>query len=69
VYPEAALNHVLTSVQTTLVPAGGAAVVELTLENSGDYILLDHAISRIDRGAYGILHVQGTPVPELLSPR
>jgi len=69
VYPEAALNHVLTSVQTTLVPAGGAAVVELTLENSGDYILLDHAISRIDRGAYGILHVQGTPVPDLLSPR
>ena len=69
VYPEAALNHVLTSVQTTLVPAGGAAVVELTLETSGDYILLDHAISRIDRGAYGILHVQGTPVPDLLSPR
>lgn len=68
VYPEAALNRVLTSVQTTLVPAGGATVVELTLENSGDYILLDHAISRIDRGAYGILHVEGTPVPELLSP-
>ena len=69
VHPEAALNRVLTSVQTTLVPAGGAAVVELTLENSGDYILLDHAISRIDRGAYGILHVQGTPVPDLLYPR
>jgi nitrite reductase (NO-forming) len=69
VYPEAALNRVLTSVQTTLVPAGGATVVELTLENSGDYILLDHAISRIDRGAYGILHVEGTPVPELLSPK
>ena len=69
VYPEASLNRVLTSVQTTLVPAGGATVVELTLENSGDYVLLDHAISRIDRGAWGILHVQGTPVPELLSPQ
>ena len=68
VYPEAALNKVLTSVQTTLVPAGGATVVELTLENSGDYVLLDHAISRIDRGAYGILRVQGSPVPDLLSP-
>ena len=42
--------------------------MELTLENSGDYVLLDYAISRIDRGAYGILHVEGTPVPELLSP-
>ncbi len=67
VYPEAALNRVNTSVQTTLVPAGGATVVELKLENSGDYILLDHAISRIDRGAYGVLSVSGDPVPELLS--
>lgn len=66
-YPEAALNRVHTSVQTTLVPAGGATVVELKLENSGDYILLDHAISRIDRGAYGVLSVSGDPVPELLS--
>ena len=67
VYPEAALNRVNTSVQSTLVPAGGATVVELKLENSGNYILLDHAISRIDRGAYGVLNVSGTPVPELLS--
>jgi len=67
VYPEAALNRVNTSVQTTLVPAGGATVVELKLENSGNFILLDHAISRIDRGAYGVLNVSGTPVPELLS--
>ena len=67
VYPEAALNRVKTSVQTTLVPAGGATVVELKLENSGNFILLDHAISRIDRGAYGVLSVSGTPVPELLS--
>lgn len=67
VYPEASLTHVRESVQTTLVPAGGATVVELKLENSGDYILLDHAISRIDRGAFGILSVAGDPVPELLS--
>jgi nitrite reductase (NO-forming) len=46
-------------VQTTLVPAGGATVVELKLENSGTYILLDHAIARIDRGAYGLLQISG----------
>jgi len=51
----------------SLVPAGGATVVELKLENSGKYILLDHAISRIDRGAYGVLNVSGTPDPELFS--
>ena len=66
VYPEAALNIVQTSVQTTLVPAGGAVVVELKLESSGSFILLDHAISRIDRGAYGILQVEGNQDPDLL---
>lgn len=66
VYPEAALSPVRNTVQTTLVPAGGAGVVELTVENAGEYVLLDHAIARIDRGAYGLLVVDGEPDPELL---
>lgn len=66
VYPEASLKTPLYSVQTTLVPAGGATVVELKLENSGTYILLDHAISRIDRGAYGLLQISGDAEPSLL---
>lgn len=68
VYPEASLGHFHTGVQTTLIPAGGAAVVELKLENAGTFILLDHAISRIDRGAYGLLEVEGTGIPDLLAP-
>ncbi|MGP0567223.1 MULTISPECIES: multicopper oxidase domain-containing protein [unclassified Nitrospina] len=67
VYPEGAMSPPRHRVQTTLVPAGGASAVELTLENSGDYILLDHAIARIDRGSYGLLKVDGHPVPGLLS--
>lgn len=47
------------SVQTTLVPAGGAAVVEFTADYPGDYVLVDHALSRLDRGAWGTLHVEG----------
>lgn len=66
VYPEAALNTIHSSVQTTLVPSGGAVVVELKLESSGTFILLDHAISRIDRGAYGLLQVDGNQDPDLL---
>jgi|TARA_B110000438_G_scaffold268656_1_gene284412 nitrite reductase (NO-forming) len=66
VYPEASFSSNLTSVQTTLVPAGGATIVELTLENAGNYTILDHALARIDRGAYGILEVLGKPTPELL---
>ncbi len=59
VYPEGSLKSEVTSIQTTLIPAGGAAAVELKLENSGNFVILDHAISRIDRGAYGILEVSG----------
>lgn len=47
------------SVQTTLVPAGGAAVVDIKLDYPGNYILVDHALARIDRGAWGVLHVGG----------
>ncbi len=47
------------SVQTTLVPAGGAAVVDIQFDYPGNYILVDHALARIDRGAWGVLHVEG----------
>ena len=53
------------SVQTTLVPAGGAAAVEFKLEYPGNYILVDHALSRLDRGAWGVLHVEGEADPNI----
>lgn len=49
------------SVQTTLVPAGGATVVEFGVEVPGDYTLVDHAIFRIEKGAVGFLNVEGPP--------
>ena len=49
------------SVQTTLVPAGGATVVEFGVEVPGDYTLVDHAIFRIEQGAVGFLKVEGDP--------
>jgi nitrite reductase (NO-forming) len=45
--------------QTTLIPAGGAAMVEFTADYPGKYILVDHALSRLDRGAWGVMHVEG----------
>lgn len=59
VYPEAALGTVHENVQTTLVPAGGATVVEFKAEVPGTYILVDHALARLDRGAWGTLIVNG----------
>ena len=43
--------------QTTLIPAGGAAVVEFTADYPGNYVLVDHALSRLDRGAWGVIRI------------
>jgi len=55
----------LTTVQTTLVPPGGAAIVELKLEVPGKYLLVDHALSRLEKGLLGFLQVEGPEHPEL----
>ncbi|MBI3292716.1 MAG: nitrite reductase, copper-containing [Elusimicrobia bacterium] len=47
------------SIQTTLVPSGGATVVEFGLEVPGNYTLVDHAIFRVEKGAVGYLQVGG----------
>ena len=51
--------------QTTLIPAGGAAVVEFTADYPGNYVLVDHALSRLDRGAWGVMHVEGEADPSI----
>jgi len=66
VYDQGALTSpARTDVQTTLVPAGGAAVVEFKLEVPGRYILVDHALSRLERGLAGLLIVDGPDNPEV----
>lgn len=48
------------NVQTTLIPAGGAAIVEFRVEVPGTFILVDHSIFRaFNKGALGMLKVQG----------
>jgi nitrite reductase (NO-forming) len=49
----------LTDVQTTLVAPGGATMVEFELDVPGRYILVDHALSRMERGLAGFLIVDG----------
>lgn len=60
VYPEAALTSTPhENVQTTIVPAGGATVTEFAVEVPGNYVLVDHALSRTDKGAWGRMIVTG----------
>src|SRR3546814_6333336 len=49
----------LTDVQTTLVPPGGATMVEFKVDVPGNYVLVDHALSRMEKGLSGILQVAG----------
>jgi hypothetical protein len=41
------------SLQTTLIPAGGSAVVEFTPPVPGTFLFVDHAIFRLHHGAAG----------------
>lgn len=50
----------LENIQTTLIPAGGAAIIEFTVEVPGTYLLVDHSISRaFDKGALRMLDISG----------
>ncbi|MBI1733924.1 MAG: nitrite reductase, copper-containing [Candidatus Rokubacteria bacterium] len=66
VYKEAAVGTPpATNVQTTMVPAGGAAIVEFKLEVPGRYILVDHSLSRLERGLAAFLEVEGDANPDI----
>jgi len=48
------------NVQTTLIPAGGAAIVEFKVDVPGSFIIVDHSIFRaFNKGALGMLKVEG----------
>ena len=59
VYSEGSTNTVKQNVQTTLVPAGGAAIVDFKLNYPGKYLLVDHSLSRAAKGLAGALEVTG----------
>lgn len=59
VYSEGA-SEATTNVQTTLIPAGGSAIVDFQMEIPGTYILVDHSIFRaFNKGALGMIRVTG----------
>ncbi len=48
------------NVQTTMVPAGGSAIVEFRMEVPGTSILVDHALFRaFNKGALGMIKTEG----------
>ncbi len=50
------------------VPPGSVSTFEMKLDVPGDYLLVDHALYRVQKGAAGMLHVEGEPNPEIFDP-
>ncbi|MBI4457970.1 multicopper oxidase domain-containing protein [Candidatus Uhrbacteria bacterium] len=68
VYPEGAIGDgsaVLKNVQTTAVLPGGSTIVEFTVDVPGKYVLVDHALARMNKGAWAVLEVTGDPQPDV----
>jgi nitrite reductase (NO-forming) len=56
------------NVQTTLIPAGGSAIVEFRVEVPGTFIIVDHSIFRaFNKGALGMLKIEGPDVKTVYS--
>jgi nitrite reductase (NO-forming) len=55
------------NVQTIKVAPGGSGIVEFRCEVPGQYVLVDHALSRAEKGLAGYLIVEGPEQPEIFA--
>ena len=58
-------SPVATDVQTVSVAPGGATIAEVRFEVPGTYLLVDHALSRLERGLVAKIEVEGSANPEV----
>jgi len=66
VYPNASMGGALEhNTQTAVVLPGGASIVEFKLDVPGNYLLVDHALARMNKGAWAVLEVSGDDNPEI----
>lgn len=60
VWPEGNTNTVTENVATTMIPAGSAAIVDFKVNVPGNYVLVDHSLTRaFNKGALGMLKASG----------
>lgn len=68
VYPEGGIGGtVLKNIQTTAVLPGGSSIVEFKAEVPGNIVLVDHALARMNKGAWAIIKVEGDPQPDIFN--
>jgi nitrite reductase (NO-forming) len=59
------ISKTIEGIQTVSVAPGGAVIVEFKLEVPGNYTIVDHALTRLERGLAGILSVEGPRNPDI----
>ena len=60
VYPEGNMSVATHNLQTTMIPAGGAAITEFKMSVPGTFIIVDHSLQRaFNRGALAQLKATG----------
>ena len=68
VYQEGGVKISQNQVQTTLVPAGGSAIVEFGTEVPGTYVIVDHSLLRaFNKGALGMMKIEGAENKDIYS--
>ncbi|MBI3538268.1 MAG: nitrite reductase, copper-containing [Chloroflexi bacterium] len=61
-------NTFIANEETWYVPPGSVSAFEFKLDEPGQYLLVDHALWRVAKGAAGVLNVSGDWKPEIYSP-
>lgn len=68
VYPNASIGGAIeNNTQAAQVLPGGASIVEFTVDVPGKFLLVDHALARMNKGAWAVLEVSGPENPEIFS--
>jgi nitrite reductase (NO-forming) len=58
----------IASEESWYVPPGSMAAFEFKLDEPGQYLLVDHALYRVNKGAAGVLTVKGAHNPDIYAP-
>ena len=60
------MGTIQKNIQTTILPSGGAAIVDFKVDIPGNLILVDHSLFRaFNKGAIGMIKVDGKPDPRI----
>jgi len=66
VYPNASIGGALEkNTQTALVLPGGASIIEFKVDVPGKFLIVDHALARMNKGAWATLEVSGENQPDI----